>query len=381
MIIGIVVIIIFALIFFMTRGTSEDTIDSENMQSAELKAELAPITTYLKGCLRREAVSGLFLLGKQGGYIYRNQGGTNDPILSVTYESHAVPYLIQQSNGGSGVCKGLLPAYPINNEHYPYTEATKAGIPQYAQQNCFGRVTEISSTGMAEDLAAYIEGRWSCTLDKFPAFDISLDNPKVEVSYSPTQTTVLLKTPAMVKKKQGTSETALKDVSVTIKLGLASLAEFTNDLMQTDSNDPLFDVGTATGIYTSSILRDVESGIDLIQVTAPAVKLDGELFTLRVARKNRPPALEYVSFNELATKEAGERVLYSDLFVSGSGPQAVDPDEDSLVFTAELGSGMRISSDETTPYVLQASDFHRSNLLLTVEVTDGEYTDYQEVAP
>ena len=69
-ILGIVILSIFSLIFYLVNYTSKEKFGEKSEEAGKTSAELKPIEEYIKSCLKETAEQGLLLLGKQGGYIY-----------------------------------------------------------------------------------------------------------------------------------------------------------------------------------------------------------------------------------------------------------------------------------------------------------------------
>lgn len=94
MVLGIVIIIMVAILLISVRNISRDTVQS-NLEDTSLLSNEQRIQQYLEVCLRDIAVSGIYLLGLQGGYIdpdYNENHGDYDQVDYAQSGEIRIPY-------------------------------------------------------------------------------------------------------------------------------------------------------------------------------------------------------------------------------------------------------------------------------------------------
>ena len=114
-IIGLVLLIIIGLIYYLLNYIVESKVRSEAEESQNIGTEFQAINDFITTCLNQVTKNGLITLGKQGGILYQNQGGLQFDLdtfpeggLYVKYnfeQEYNVPYRIKPSYT-------LVPEYP-----------------------------------------------------------------------------------------------------------------------------------------------------------------------------------------------------------------------------------------------------------------------------
>lgn len=107
-IIGIVLLFIFAGVLYISKTVVKETISAEGEPVVrQAPIEFAPIQSYTESCLQSVGKQGLLILGQQGGYIYPDVLGeysVSDPTDSVglNLEPTKVPYWHYNSEPNKG---------------------------------------------------------------------------------------------------------------------------------------------------------------------------------------------------------------------------------------------------------------------------------------
>ena len=76
-VVGMIVLISAGFYFYFANYITKKQSQLGVKIAQKIPAELRPIQTYVITCLDKTAMAGLELLGKQGGNIYIEQGGTS----------------------------------------------------------------------------------------------------------------------------------------------------------------------------------------------------------------------------------------------------------------------------------------------------------------
>ncbi|MCK5283531.1 MAG: hypothetical protein KAK00_09075 [Nanoarchaeota archaeon] len=403
-ILGIVILVVTLGIIYYSSSSKEKKIIDRTETINMIPSELQPLVNYMDTCVETVAKKGMFLLGSQGGLIYTTQGGNiqdyRDESLGTLYleypesDSRKVPYLIGKS-GSSGSCISSLPRYPLEfNKYYPYGKRGNFSDEEYLSkidytqvENCFGRKTLSSLDSFLFSLKHYIEShvKTDCTFEAFKNFNVISSDATATIENTPSQTNIKVNYPLEITHVNTQARNKQEEFRAAIPLSLQSLREFTKTIIELDINDPKYNIRTETTdkAFNVFVLSDNYNHDDIIIISSDSFKLDGKKFEFVFARRNRPPALEYVyntSFGEVELKE-GDLVRFAD--VINQELAAVDPDEDEVKISVNVGKGTsKRELTEQTSYKITYSDaeecgFSECKISINITATDGEYTDYQ----
>ena len=94
MIVGLVLFITVGLVLYLSKSTVKKTAKETIKKSQEAAIETQPIKEYVDKCLGKLTKDALILLGKQGGYLYKSQGG---PIVDYQ-ETDIGKYFLKYDN-------------------------------------------------------------------------------------------------------------------------------------------------------------------------------------------------------------------------------------------------------------------------------------------
>ncbi|MBD3163792.1 hypothetical protein GF323_01205 [Candidatus Woesearchaeota archaeon] len=389
-IMGLVILIIAVALLYFSNALKADQAENQNKKISNVKTDLQPVENYMKKCVEKVAKEGLFLLGKQAGYIYQSQGGlTRDPSPGtrsyMNYNSHKVAYRISFSQGGSP-CKARLPKYPSNNPYYPY-DSRSIALSDFLDSrkahvitgfSCFGTNKEVIRKELENNLKSYIEKEIpkTCDLSIFKNYKIASSSIAVNISIDDTKTYFEVSYPVTLTNINTNAKSSLDKFIISIDIGLERLINFVNGIILLDVQDPNYKITSeSSNEFKIDVIRSGYN--DIVEITARRLKLDGSPFKFIFARMNRYPALEYV-YN---TSFSNFNLSYSSINYSDVIHQellAVDPDEDQINITVWAGKG--VSRREWKKYKnlsITMTDRTNGYVNITVEASDGEYIDYQ----
>ena len=106
-ILGIVILFLAILLFYLRSTTEKGVIMQELVTSQKIPRDVRPITNYVTTSLDDAAKKGLLLIGMQGGYIYEYQGGPipdcncSESKKAIYYNEYWVYYDIHKQTSGS----------------------------------------------------------------------------------------------------------------------------------------------------------------------------------------------------------------------------------------------------------------------------------------
>ena len=366
MIVGLVLFIIVSLAIHFSKGTKNGPMENENF-------DVQPIKKFVDGCIERLAKDAIKLLGDQGGYIYKSQGGSvidyQESDETVTFKMHAgsmVSYNILPPKFKVGPYESSIPEYPWNVFPYDISSDEKT-FKGYFGISHFPPLNESEGiNSFQQQIEWFIDENIQKCIGSFESFrDLSIEADFDEISTSifigNTNLNVRSKIPITIKNIQTGGQAKLDEFSTTLNIGLKEFHEFIKSAIREDISNIEYDLGKITNDrFEVEVMRETD-GDDIIRISDKNSRILDEPLTYHFARKNRFPALfytkEYNNEFQMMQSLVLNDILKNDL-------EALDPDEDELFF----------SSSPSFPLTLDVP-----SLDIRLEVSDGKLTDYQNI--
>jgi hypothetical protein len=368
------------LIYFFYFQSVSGPVDSVPGESFRRNA-VGSVRYYVNNCLAETSAQALEFLGKQGGRLYKSQGGTfPDPVEFVLHDGFKVSYSILSPSGIAGVYSAFVPLYPWNGFPWIVQDGREIewlygyyGLPD------FPPLYKSSRGSVQEALEKYIEANIQKCVDwsYFRGLSFDAGIPRVQMAiaknitqlYSEEFISFALDWPVVITDAQG-SRTELRDFVVNYPISFGRIYYNAKSLVDSDVSGVSFNPVNYAG-YDISVVRDVNSvHDDIIVFTDRNSRVIGRPFSFWLARKNRAPALvlinQSVSENSycLGTKFSIDgRVLRATAGQLAYSLKAYDPDEDSVQFIL-LPETPELSGNQMTFRVI---------------AQDKEIEDYQDI--
>ncbi len=370
-IIGILVVIAFAIALY---AGSRLGLGGEG-RGVEGKLGVQEIQDTVTSCLELSLGEGLKLLGSQGGFIFKEQGGVHDPQesfeLPTAQGKVAVPWLIIPPQGDvGGLFFADVPKYPFEGFPFPPKESKPFltgyyGIsrlpPLYevneAQERTEGSIQDALEFFVAKKTTECVD--WAGFAQK--GFDVTVGQADVSLLFAQRQdqfvgeqfVTAALFWPLEISAP-GNEKAQLKEFSTRVPVRLASVYYVTKSIVDGDVTDVSY-VPQASGGMEIAVERFGEGSIIRLKDAQSVVQ--NAPFEFIIARKNRLPALWQIDDTPLGsvvfhvTSEGrGTRVQVDGKFLRFQDPcqdpdvqnpfvielNASEPDEDEVSFAVEV---------------------------------------------
>ena len=330
LILGLVLIIIFTSVIMITRRINEERTDNEVTHPSQTTFDIQPIKHYIEECLSSVSKDGLVKLGRQGGYLFKSQGGTvvdySDPSyvgsIFYPYGEHRVFYNILQPRfrfgdyfpPGAAYVKDGAQRYPWDYfPHYPNLGSAPTSIGEYAFGTNMMPDLVRSKHSIQKQLETYVDNNIDACLDfsvfEEQGFKITEKDGSREITFNINENDIVftMNYPLIVESSVSGEKTEIKDFLVRHDFNLKQLHAFINGLIEEDVSNVEFPIETgSSGSFVVTKEEDVnDDNDDLIIITAQNSLIDGIPYQYYFMRKNRHPALEYAILPEHPGGENG----------------------------------------------------------------------------
>jgi hypothetical protein len=204
-IIGIVVLFIFAGVLYLSKMVVEEEIVEEGEPViGEVPSEFAAIKSFTENCLYSVGKKGLLVLGQQGGYIYPELLGefsVSKPTdsMGINLEPAKIPYWhynVESNKENKISLASLQPELYYEDD------------PEFSIEAQLGRFVDVKLDDCLEDYAAFEE----------QGFEVEKEEKKTEVTIGSDTVSFLLKMPLEARKGGAESEMELFYVKLPLDL-------------------------------------------------------------------------------------------------------------------------------------------------------------------
>lgn len=375
MIVGLALFVIVSLVLYISKSAVKKQSQQSVKKTQETKAETQPVKEMVASCLDKTAKDAIVLLGKQGGYIYKSQGGTlvdygetDEGILYVKHDGVNVAYNILPPRFSAFPYSSETPEYPWKT--FPYrTESSKEEIFEgyFGISNLLPLNSSEGPNSMQEQLESFIDSNIDSCLD-FRLFEqqgiqITKQTHKTSATIGSNDITVNSKIPIKIINPATNEIAEFSGFSTNINIRLRDIYFFAREIAENDIKNIKFNISDKINErdnFKIGLIKDVFSNDDLITISDEKSQIYGKPFEYIFARRNRAPALHYIKKTALEFPE-GHQITQQDL-LQNSTLKAYDADEDEFSFTIT----------PPLPKVLNVPQIQ-----FKVEVSDGKLNDYQ----
>jgi hypothetical protein len=356
-IIGIVILIIFGLIYYLAGLQTKLNSEAKIEKLAADILQSRSVSYYTSICLQNTLENGLKLIGLQGGYIYKDQPGSivDFDVAFSDYNDKKAAVLIDSSERlpPSNPCYTAdnAPAYcrfVYNITIFPELRSYSYGITRLP--SLYKTATKYSIQSQIEN---YINIHvFECTnfsylrgMPELRGYDIQEEQPKSNVNFEENSVTVDMDYPIQFSARGIPPITQLLKFNAEANVRFRKIYDAVNDIITKENYflEYIIINDTLNGIFEDkelkfNLIKDnaelriykVSPDTDIIVLNDSASRINDENFIFQFARNNRNPVLDFIS-NEHNSNEIDAAVL------EGKGieikPAARDPDEDIVHYS------------------------------------------------
>jgi len=371
-IIAIVILFSFMLILIFSKSIGEEKIHTQILSMAEKKGAIASINSNIDSCLKFAADSALVLAGKQGGFIFKFQGGLADPAKIVQSNNNMVYWILRDPSDNP-------PAYP--------KYSNLVGIPQIPllRKEDQGKLPS-KYPFVKDEIEAFSEYQFGqcMNISQFEEKGIQIiqrHSPLISMVFGDSDTIFYLDYPLKIIMGNETQNQD-KQKSYSSGIRFLSIYNIAKNLAYNDLN-PIFSFDAANvnqqkyNHLNAEVSVTVNPGPSYDIITVTDTKIREEYYTLVFLRQNRNPILSYIPDYTVNISDE----LKIDV-------TAIDPDEDNVVISAnytkiDVFSGVHTPMGDAVKnnhmkFTTVPSDigYYSYNITAT---DDGNLKDWQEV--
>ena len=377
-IVGLVLFILVGIVLYISKSTIKKTTQQGAKITQSAAFDTQPIKEFVSKCQDKLAKEAINLIGKQGGNIYRSQGGelidysdSDQGMFFVMYEGNRVAYNIKQLPLLS------VPSFFSSPPEYPWISFPYSIVDPNLKtfDGIFGlsNMPPLNASqgphSIQSQVESYIDNKMeSCAdLNSFinEGYDITVNKSKTTVTLASSDVRIKTSMPIEIKNRATSEQTYIDALSTAVNVRLGDMHSFAKNIVYNDVTNIKFnlrDVGNNENSFRINVLDDVFSKDDIVIITDDKSQISGKQFEYKFARKNRRPALYYISPDYLQL--AGGTQITKNTLLNGMDLQAEDPDEDTLNFDI----------NPAVPLV-----FDQPQIVFTASVTDGQLSDFQTI--
>jgi len=399
-IIGILVLMIFAMVFYFRNEVKEKDIQNTIDRIRSLFREQGKYHQYVQNCISQATTEALVISGRQGGAIYDYQVNGTKQYLGppmFAYGEYVLPDSVEANayNVSYGIYRPVLgsqfhpdiPFYPygltslVTNPrvispfyvnvfgNFPrspliplcdYNGANRLSLSSTMACETYDSRAEADNNNIQQYLEAYIENRTSgCvrleTLPELENMNVRKGNVTANITFAENDIEVHLEMPILIEVGAYEAEIQLDTFEISKRLRLKKVHELVAHLIERDINDIYFDIVRDAGKLTDckditgGNSRCLKQGMFVSKVRNPYRNSSDDLLVI-TDREYKLEGIPYtfqvaidnrVPALDLIRDEVGAGSFHFDYVVFAGDtieidPTGIDPDEDQHNHIGEM---------------------------------------------
>ena len=354
MIVGLVMFIVAGLVLYISKTTIKKSSQQAAKKTQDTATKTEPINDLVNQCLDKLAKDAVTLIGKQGGYIYKNQGGTlvsfsdsDEGEFYIEDGSFKVAYnIIKSSLHLPQPYSFIVPDYPWKNfpakPNMPCN--TKNSDTEFHGIFGFSVMPPLNSSegphSIQTQIETFIENNLGTCLDfklfKDEGYEITMSKNKTKVIIGTDDISLRSEIPLKVMNTFTKETLEMRDFSTNLNIRFKDFYYFVKQFINNDIGDVTFnmkDPKNYKNLFSVRIADNAYHYDDLITVRDEKSLINGKPLEYTFARENRYPAI-YCIENPVLEFPEGEQITQEKL-LQGSELKAEDPDEDTIKFSVK----------------------------------------------
>lgn len=364
---GFVVLLAVGIAMFILTSPAEQKMATTSAKQ-KISLQLQPLKEAINNCLKLTSKEAITKLGKQGGYLYKDQGGSADTPPTneegqtyVEYDNEKTRYLIDEPQGTiADLFYTQTPKYPWDTFPYASTTDTTQIYLGYYGLNKLPPLYKPYENSIQEQLETYIANNINKCIkpESYPALQITFTQPNVTlfVADAPDKikneesTYFAMNWQITAKEKTTSTITTLTDFGTTINIPLAKAYYNITAIINKDIQNLTYEP-TPEGNYVARATKLTPDSIVIVKF--PTIRIDDAPYEFRFARHTRLPAIHLIK--ELKNKLILSQRTLDDTIQLAKGA-TITIQGDKLLF-----NGACCPSSTTCPWMVPQLDLNISD--------------------
>ena len=355
---GLALLVIFGLIYYVGSMQSRVRMQASITKMTSDILQSKALTAYTERCVQDTLENATMLLGRQGGYIYKEQQGSKIPfdIETIDYQGSKISYLIlpldrippsspcYSSDNPPAYC-GFIYDAEIFPELGKYNYGKNKMQKLYRNQGIYSIQSQLEHylNTMVPKCADFTALQQQPELLQYT---ITEGSPSAETKFDEHAVSVILTYPIKFKVSGIPPITQLLKFTAKVDVRFRDIYEAAQDMASKDNRYLEYDIyaDTKTGFFQGKGLKFIKIKKDAILSTIPIsadtdiIRIEDNIsligtdpFVFQFARKNRYPVLDYIPGVYPPKEIVDIAVLENETILID--PMARDPDEVDMTYS------------------------------------------------
>ena len=412
-IVGIVLIMLVLGMYVVINMVGSEEAETE-LEASIQTADIKPLEEFTQSCVTYTVNDAFLKLGQQGGVLLSDVGGPvqlstlekdDDYIYSDEYSMN-IAYGIKQYQAGTLGFEVEVPDYPTTSFPFLGTSYMPIGLFGYVSLSALEDPLDPANPNtMKGDLLYFISRKIpECTANftNFPGFEVIQKPVNVTIDFNDQSTQVRVNYPLDIRKKGTNDFFHLETFDRNLDIKMLRMYRAIRDMLHEEVKNVTYQMEFREYdmIKVVKIENDISgSGDDIVVIEDTSSRIDGKPYRMNILIKNRPPALHYIDqyslsqiqFIEFFNINASENdyIIIQDstgqqIYSFNETISAMDPiGEHRLFYDPDDMDEHEASFSLTLPDIIEYAETpaggSNGRKSMTVYISDGEYTDFQEV--
>jgi hypothetical protein len=388
---GIVILIVLTLLMALINFVADQSLEGQRTTAVKKTEESSVVNYFVSVCVENGLKTGLTLIGQQGGYIFEDQWGGLISPEHIQIDDRRVAYAIIPGE------RSPPPMYPCSSTYVNQAPAF-CKYPDNDIDVRFGEdklpILETGIFSIKSQLERFINNYViNCVDLRSIAEETGLQSyslsgvPTTSITFGADNVIAKVQYPLTIQSANQESITQFTSIETELPVRLKQLYGSIKEISQKDIRKADFNIASLSDeneiggeqLLFASLQNPPQISIrqlshdDIITINDSMSRIENQSYTFWIARKNRPPVLDYVKQNPSYDNHYDFLVIHPNPFTVI--PNAEDPDEDIVKFSFDgyFGASDGIALPITTIGLLPG--YYNQ----TVSVTDSALEDSQQV--
>src|SRR3989344_4206402 len=279
MIVGLLLFIVVSFLLYLSKSSVKKQGQISLRGVHQTSIDTLPIKNFVTNCVDKLAKESFLILGRQGGYLYRSQGGTlvdydeenDEGLFFVRYNGNDVVYNILPPRFESSLYTIKIPNYPWRN--FPYSSSgTEVFDGFFGLNNMPFLYSYQGPHSIQAQIESYIDNNLEDCLGldylENQSYDIEIKKSTTQVIIGSSSLNVKLDLPITIRNQKNKETFEASKFSSNVDLRLKDIYSYVKDIIDNDIKNIKFDIANpADPSLRINVIKDINNKDDIIIIT------------------------------------------------------------------------------------------------------------------